>query len=216
MRIRHFLACTALIGGACASPPSLLRPDAARLAVVAPDSFDVAVRTSRGDFLLKVHRGWSPLGADRLYYLFRAHFYDGARFFRTVDHFVTQFGLSGDPTVTAAWRERRIKDEPVLRSNVRGTLSFAKGGTDTRTTQLFISYKDNSRLDTLGFSVVAQVVDGMRVVDSLYKGYGDGAPRGKGPSQDRIVKEGNAYLIREFPRLDHIVTARVTNEWRHR
>lgn len=216
MRIRSFLTITALIGGACASPPSLLTPNATALAVVAPDSFDVTVRTSRGRVLLKVHRDWSPRGADRLFYLFRAHYYDGARFFRTVDNFVTQFGLHGDPAVTAAWRDRRITDDPVRRSNVRGTLSFAKGGANTRTTQLFISYKDNSRLDTLGFSVVAQVVDGMPVVDSLYKGYGEGAPRGKGPSQDRIVKEGNAYLIRDFPQLDYIVTARVTTEWRHR
>ncbi|MBI3566983.1 MAG: peptidylprolyl isomerase [Gemmatimonadetes bacterium] len=216
MRARTLLALAALAGGACASPPSLLKPDAARLAAVAPDSFLVSFETTRGDFLLKVHRDWSPLGADRLYYLFQAHFYDGARFFRTVDHFVTQFGLSGDPAVDAAWKERRIPDDPVLRSNVRGTLSFAKGGKDSRTTQLYISYKDNSRLDALGFSVVAQVVDGMAVVDSLYHGYGEGPPRGAGPSQERIAKEGNAYLVKEFPKLDHIVTTQVTNEWRHR
>jgi len=220
MRLPLVLACAVVLAGACA-PRALLKPDPARLAATAPDSFLVDVRTSRGPFLLKVHRDWSPLGADRLYYLFNARFYDGARFFRTVDNFVTQFGLNGDTAVTAAWHDKRIGDDPVLRSNVRGTLTFAKGGPNTRTTQVYINYKDNSRLDTLGFSVVAQVVDGMsQVVDSLYKGYGDAPspnrPNNKGPSQERITKEGNAYLIKEFPKLDYIITAHVSREWRHR
>ncbi len=216
MRARHLFALAALAAGACASPRSLLKPDVAHLDAAAPDSFTVTLTTSRGDVLLRVHRDWAPHGADRLYYLFSAGFYDGARFFRTVDNFVTQFGMSGDTAVAAAWKNRRIPDDTVRRSNVRGTLSFAAGGKNTRTTQLFISYKDNSRLDPQGFAVVAQVVDGMSVVDSLYKGYGDGAPRGKGPSQERIAKEGNAYLIKDFPKLDYIVSARVTHEWRSR
>ncbi|MCX5765745.1 MAG: peptidylprolyl isomerase [Gemmatimonadetes bacterium] len=215
MRARHLLALVALAGGACAKPAQLRHPDPTRLSVAAPDSFTVDVLTSKGTFTLTAHRDWAPLGVDRLYHLVRARFYDGNRFFRTVDNFVTQFGLNGDTAVTAAWRDQRIGDDPVKRSNVRGTISFAKGGKDSRTTQLFISYKDNSRLDTLVFAVIAQVVDGMPVVDSLYKGYGEGPPRGKGPSQDRIVKEGNAYLIKDFPLLDYIITARIGREWRH-
>jgi peptidyl-prolyl cis-trans isomerase A (cyclophilin A) len=208
---------TAATLGACARAPlPLAAPDAARLSAAGPDSFVVHVASSRGPFDIKVHRDWAPQGADRIYYLVRARFYDEVRFFRVVDNFVAQFGLNGDTAVSRAWRERRIPDDSVTRSNVRGTISFAAGGKDTRTTQLFLSYKDNARLDPLGFAVVAQVVSGMAVVDSLYKGYGEGAPRGKGPEQQRIGREGNAYLVKDFPKLDYIITARVTAEWRRR
>jgi peptidyl-prolyl cis-trans isomerase A (cyclophilin A) len=211
------LALVVLLAGACAkSPPHLVTPDPARLSQRGPDSFTIRVVTSRGSFELKAHRDWAPHGADRLYYLARAHYYDSVRFFRVVDKFVAQFGLNGDTTVSRAWRDRRIDDDSVVRSNVRGTLTYAAGGKNTRTVQLFINYKDNSRLDTLGFAVVAQVVRGMDVVDSLYKGYGEGPPRGKGPDQGRIAREGNAYLRKEFPQLDFIITARVGEEWGHR
>lgn len=181
-----------------------------------PDSFTVHVVTSRGQFDIKGHRDWAPHGADRLHHLTQAHYYDGVRFFRVVDNFVAQFGLHGDTAVSHAWRARRIEDDTVKRSNVRGTIAYAAGGPNTRTTQLFISYKDNSRLDPLGFAVVTQVVSGIDVVDSLYKGYGEASPRGKGPAQGRILAEGNAYLMGEFPLLDYIITARITREWRHR
>jgi peptidyl-prolyl cis-trans isomerase A (cyclophilin A) len=213
-RLRPLLAALSL--AACVRTPPLLPPDARRLDAAGPDSFAVAFTTSRGDFDVKIHRDWAPRGSDRLYYLFRAHYYDGVRFYRTVDNFVTQFGLSGDTAVNRTWSDRTFPDDPVARSNVRGTLTFATGGPDTRTTQLFINYKDNSRLDRMGFAVVGQVVAGMAVVDSLYKGYGEGAPRGEGPSQERIAREGNAYLIRDFPKLDYIITARIEREWRHR
>jgi peptidyl-prolyl cis-trans isomerase A (cyclophilin A) len=216
MRPRLLPLFASLLLAACVRTPSLLSPDARRLDAAGPDSFAVAFTTSRGDFDLKIHRDWAPRGSDRLYYLFRAHYYDGVRFYRTVDNFVTQFGLSGDTAVSHTWRERKFPDDDVARSNVRGTLTFATGGPDTRTTQLFINYKDNSRLDRMGFAVVGQVVAGMAVVDSLYKGYGEGAPRGQGPSQDRIGSEGNAYLIRDFPKLDYIIRARVDQEWRRR
>lgn len=207
----------AALAGACARTTTpLITAEVAALDTPGPDSFTVNVTSSRGPFYLKVHRDWAPLGADRLYFLFKAHYYDAVRFFRVVDNFVAQFGLNGDTAVARAWRTRRINDDSVTRSNVRGTVSFAKGGPNTRTTQLFISYKDNSRLDTLTFAVVAQVVEGMSVVDSLYKGYGEAAPRGKGPDQARIGREGNAYLIKEFPLLDYIVTARIVDEWRRR
>ena len=136
------------------------------------------------------------------------------RFFRAVPNFVVQFGMSGDTSINHAWQSQRMPDDSVKGENARGTLSFAKGGANTRTTQLFINLKDNQRLDPLGFSIVAKVVAGMAVVDSLYEGYGEGPPRGGGPSQERIAKEGEAYLAREFPKLDRIVTARVVRKWK--
>jgi peptidyl-prolyl cis-trans isomerase A (cyclophilin A) len=211
------IAAVALFAAACTKTRPLLSPDPARLNAVGPDSFTVRVVTSRGPFDVKIHRDWAPRANDRLYYLFRAQYYDGVRFFRTVDKFVTQFGLNGDTAVSRTWRDKRIQDDSVTRSNVRGTLSFAAGGPNTRTTQLFISFGDNSRLDRTGFAVFGQVIDGMEtVVDSLYNGYGEGAPRGKGPEQGRIQKEGNAYLIKDFSKLDYVITARVIDEWRHR
>ena len=211
------LAAIALFAAACAKTPPLLSPDPARLDAVGPDSFTVRFVTSRGPFDVKIHRDWAPRANDRLYYLFRAHFYDGVRFFRTVDKFVTQFGLNGDTAIFRAWRDKRIPDDAVTQSNVRGTLSFAAGGPNTRTTQLFISFGDNSRLDRSGFAVFGQVVAGKEPwVDSRYKGYGQGAPGGNGPEQGRIQREGNAYLIKDFPKLDYVITARVINQWRHR
>ncbi len=208
------VSCAALVG-ACHRPSPLLAPAPKGLDAAGPDSFVVRVATTRGAFDLKVHRDWSPKGADRLYWLFSHRYYDGVRFFRAVPHFVVQFGMSPDTAVTRTWSARRFADDTVTRGNVRGTLSFAMGGANTRTTQLFINLKDNQRLDPMGFSVVAQVVAGMPVVDSLYQGYGEGAPRGKGPTQDRIAKEGEAYLAKEFPLLDRIVTARVIARWTH-
>ena len=198
---------------ACHRPAPLTSPTPKGLDAVGPDSFTVRFTTTRGPFDLKVHRDWSPRGADRIYWLVSNRYYDGVRFFRVVPNFVVQFGMNGDTAVQRAWKGRRFADDTVKRGNVRGTLSFAMGGANTRTTQLFINLKDNQRLDPLGFSVVAQVVAGMAVVDSLYQGYGDGAPRGKGPSQDTIAKEGEAYLAREFPRLDKVLSARVVGRW---
>lgn len=204
----------ALAAGCRHAPPeaALRRPDAT-LDRTGPDSFHVAVVTSRGPFELLVRRHWSPRGADRLYWLAAHHYYDGVRFFRVLPGFVAQFGLHGDSAVNAAWRERRIADDSVRVTNQRGTLSFATGGPDTRTTQLFINYRDNARLDRLGFAPVGQVVAGMAVVDSLYGGYGEGPPRGTGPDQGRITREGNRYLAAQFPRLDSIVSLRVTQRW---
>jgi cyclophilin family peptidyl-prolyl cis-trans isomerase len=199
---------------ACHRPVPLTTPHPGSLDAVGPDSFTVRFTTTRGAFDLKVHRDWSPRGADRIYWLVNNRFYDGVRFFRAVPNFVVQFGMHGDTTVNRLWKDRRFADDTVKRGNVRGTLSFATGGANTRTTQLFINLKDNQRLDPLGFSVVAQVVAGMSVVDSLYQGYGDGPPRGKGPSQELIARQGEAYLAREFPKLDRVVSARVIRRWR--
>lgn len=198
---------------ACHRPVPLTSPAPKGLDAVGPDSFTVRFTTTRGPFDLKVHRDWSPRGADRIYWLVNNRYYDGVRFFRVVPNFVVQFGMNGDTAIQRTWKDRRFPDDTVTRGNVRGTLSFATGGAHTRTTQLFINLKNNQRLDPLGFSVVAQVVAGMSVVDSLYPGYGDGPPRGKGPSQETISSEGEAYLARAFPKLDKIITARVVRRW---
>lgn len=198
------------------APPSeaLLHPNVAKFAAQGPDSFAVHVVTSRGAFDLTVHRKWSPKAADRLYYLFSNNYYDGIRFFRVISGFMAQFGMAGDTGVERVWKDLNLSDEPVTHSNKRGTLTFADAGPDTRSTQLFINYRDNSPLDKSGFTPVGEVTNGMSVVDSLYSGYGEGAPAGQGPDQGRITAEGNAYLMREFPKLDYIVTAHVSQEWR--
>ncbi len=186
----------------------LLNPEAANK--TAPDTFKVKFTTTKGDFVMQVHRDWAPLGADRLYNLVDAGFYDGVTFFRAVDGFMVQFGIHGDPQVSKVWKEARIKDDPVLKSNTRGMVSFATAGKDTRTTQMFINYVDRNKfLDNMGFSPVAEITEGMDVVDSLYRGYGEGAPRGKGPHQGKMQSEGNVYLNAEFPGLDHIVKAEI-------
>lgn len=208
----------ATLSGACArsrAPLALTAPDPKFLATAGPDSFTVRFVTSRGPFDVRVHRDWAPRGADRVYALVRARYFDDVRFFRVVPGFVAQFGLNGDTAVARAWRGLRIDDDTPVKSNVRGTLSFAAGGPNTRTTQLFINLGMNARLDPTGFAVFGQVIRGRdTVVDSIYKGYGDGAPRGQGPNQGSIGREGNAYLIRDFPKLDYVITARVIKEWR--
>ena len=139
----------------------------------------------------------------------QAGYFDDARFFRVLRGFMAQFGLNGDPRVNEAWEPLRIEDDAVKQSNKRRTVTFAMSGPNTRTTQLFINYADNANLDAMGFAPIGEVVDGMTVVDSLYGNYGEGAPDGSGPDQGKIATEGNAYLTREFPRLDFIRRARV-------
>lgn len=175
----------------------------------APDSFRARFATTNGDFVIAVHRAWAPLGADRFYNLVRSGYFDGVRFFRVMPGFMAQFGIHGDTAVTTAWRERRIQDDPVRRTNVRGMATFATAGPGTRTTQIFINYGNNDRLDGMGFAPFGQVVEGMEVVDSLYGAYGEGAPRGRGPDQFRLNVEGEKYLARQFPKLDKINKATV-------
>ena len=194
----------------------LLKPDPKAEARQAPDSFTVRFETTRGPFTVQFVRDWAPRGADRAYYLVRSGYYDGVRFFRVLPNFVAQFGASGDPKVGKVWERRTIRDDPVKESNRRGTVTFATAGPNTRTTQLFVNLAGNARLDRLGFAPLGRVVDGMARVDSLYAGYGEGAPRGKGPDQDRIAAEGNAYLERGFPKLDWIKRAEVVKESRRR
>ena len=175
----------------------------------APPVYKVEFDTSKGPFVVEVHRDWAPNGADRFYNLVKNGFYDNTRFFRVIEGFMAQFGVNGDPKVSAVWRESRIKDDPVKVSNKRTFVTFATAGPNTRTTQIFISYGDNSNLDSQGFSPFGQVVSGMKVVDSLYSGYGEGAPGGRGPSQTRVQSEGNAYLASSFPNLDYVKKATI-------
>ncbi len=187
--------------------PMLLAPDS--LTETAPDVFRASFETSRGNFVVEVHRDWSPNGADRFYNLVANGYYDNVRFFRVIAGFMAQFGIHGDTAVSAAWRSHRIDDDSVKQSNTRGFVSYAMGGPNTRTTQVFINYVDNSRLDGMGFSPFGQVVEGMEVVDSLYSGYGESKPRGRGPEQRKIQDEGNAYLKRDFQHLDFVRTATI-------
>jgi peptidyl-prolyl cis-trans isomerase A (cyclophilin A) len=191
----------------------LLDPKSSEMSAAAPDSFLVRFETTEGDIVIEVDRSLSPLGADRFHNLVRHGFYDGVRFFRVIEGFMAQFGINGDPAISQAWIDAGIKDEPVRATNARGTLTFAKRGTpDSRTTQIFINFADNTFLDKQGFSPFGKVVEGMDVVDALHAGYGEGAPRGKGPDQGRIQNEGNAYLAGGFEELDYIERATVVAE----
>jgi peptidyl-prolyl cis-trans isomerase A (cyclophilin A) len=175
----------------------------------APDQFKAQFDTSKGTFVIDVQREWAPQGADRFYNLVKNGFFDDVRFFRVIDGFMAQFGIHGNPSVASAWRNAQIKDDPVKQSNRRGYVTFATAGPNTRTTQLFINFRDNAGLDKQGFAPFGQVTSGMDVVDKIYSGYGEGAPSGRGPSQGRVQSEGNAYLNKEFPRLDYIKSATI-------
>jgi peptidyl-prolyl cis-trans isomerase A (cyclophilin A) len=176
----------------------------------APARFRVSFETTKGPFVVEVHRDWAPKGADRFYNLAKAGFFDDVRFFRVISGFMVQFGIHGDPEVAGAWRSAQIGDDPVAHSNKRGTITFATAGPNTRTTQLFINFRDNAGLDGQGFAPIGEVVEGMSVVDALYAGYGEGRPQGAGPDQGRMQMEGNAYLQRDFPKLDSVKKARVS------
>jgi len=181
----------------------------ATLADKAPDSFKARFETSKGAFTVEVTRSLAPKGADRFYNLVRSGYFKDVEFFRVIPGFMCQFGIHGDPKVAAAWGEARIPDDPVKASNTRGAISFATRGPNTRTTQLFISYADNSRLDGMGFSPFGKVTEGMDVVDKINGEYGEGSPGGNGPNQARIQQEGNAYLKKDFPKLDYIKSATI-------
>ena len=185
----------------------LLTPEKATL--TAPASYKAKFSTTKGDFTIEVHRDWAPNGADRFYNLLKLGYYDDVAFFRAIDNFMVQLGIHGSPEVNAKWRNATIQDDGPTQSNKKGFVTFAKGGPNSRTTQFFINYADNGRLDPMGFPPFGQVVEGLEVVDSLYKGYGEGAPGGQGPQQMRVQSEGNTYLKADFPKLDYVKTAKV-------
>jgi peptidyl-prolyl cis-trans isomerase A (cyclophilin A) len=175
----------------------------------APATFRVNFDTSKGGFVVEATREWAPLGTDRFYTMAKTHFFDGAKFFRVLPGFMVQFGLAANPEENKKWPA--LDDDKVTQSNQTGYVTFAKAGPNTRTTQMFINYGDNARLDKDGFAPFGKVVSGMDVVTKIYGDYGEGAPQGAGPDQGQIQTEGNAYLERGFPKLDFIKTARLAN-----
>ena len=183
--------------------------DPAKLTATAPETFKAQFDTTKGRFTVEVTRSLSPNGADRFYNLVRSGFFTDIAFFRVIPGFMCQFGIHGDPAVSAKWRDANITDDPVKGSNTRGTITFATAGPNTRTTQLFINFGDNVGLDGQGFSPFGKVTEGMDVVDKINSEYGEGAPQGNGPDQGRVQAEGNAYLKKDFPNLDYIKSATI-------
>lgn len=183
--------------------PALFHPSA--LTGKAPEQFEATFKTTAGDFVVQVTRAWAPLGADRFYNLVKHGYFTDAAFFRVVPGFVVQFGLSANPELNKVWSKAAIKDDPVTQSNHLGYITFATAGANTRTTQLFISLADNTRLDSMGFAPFGQVTSGMDVVQKIYSGYGES------PDQAAITAEGKPYLDKNFPKLDRIVSATVTS-----
>ena len=188
----------------------LLDPGQAYWSAPAPARYDVSFETTQGTFVIAVDRALAPRGADRFYRLARAGYFDDSRFFRVVPGFIAQFGIPGDPAIAQVWKDRAMTDDSVRTSNVRGTIAYAMTGPNTRTTQLFVSLVDNTRLDAQGFAPLGRVVSGMEVVDRLYGGYGESAGGGmRAGKQGRMMTEGNRHLDQDFPRLDRLVRLRV-------
>jgi peptidyl-prolyl cis-trans isomerase A (cyclophilin A) len=187
-----------------AAGPNLLNPGS--LKAKAPETFKVKMTTTKGDVIIQVNRAWAPLGADRFYNLIRGGFYKDAAFFRVIPGFVAQFGIPARPDVGKVWEEARIADDKVTQSNKRGTLTFATAGPNTRTTQIFINFRDNTPLDTQGFAPFGTVTEGMDLVDKFFSGYGEA------PNQGLITSQGKAYLDKSFPNLDRILSTTIVTE----
>jgi peptidyl-prolyl cis-trans isomerase A (cyclophilin A) len=178
----------------------------------APAKYAVAFETTKGEVVVDVERELSPHGADRIYTMVKLGYFEDLAFFRVVSGFMAQVGIHGDPAVNEVWRERTIPDDPVKASNVRGAVTFAQSSMpNSRSTQIFFNFRDNSRLDRMRFAPFGTVRD-MGPIDALYSGYGEGAPMGRGPAQGRVQTEGNKYLAAEFPELDYIKSARILEE----
>lgn len=215
------LAVCLMVGCSKAAPPPqpAAKPQSTPVAegesapAAVPETY--AVEFDMGDgstIVIDVHREWAPLGAARFYELVRNGYFTDVAFFRVIKGFMAQAGLHGDPKVNAEWRSKRIQDDPGgKQSNTRGMVSFATAGPNTRTTQFFINFGDNSRLDGMGFTPFGKVRD-MKPVDAIYDGYGEGAPMGRGPAQGLIHSRGNEYLKTDFPKLSYIKSARILNE----
>ena len=184
--------------------------DPSKLTAKAPESFKARFTTTRGKFVVEVTRSLAPNGADRFYNLVKSGYFTDVAFFRVVPGFMCQFGINGNPKISAKWGDATIPDDPVKGSNTRGTITFAKAGPNTRSTQLFINFADNTRLDSMGFPPFGKVVDGMNVVDKINGEYGDMPQQGgSGPDPGRLAAEGNAYLKKDFPNLDYIKSATI-------
>jgi peptidyl-prolyl cis-trans isomerase A (cyclophilin A) len=197
--------------GRGAAPRTALSPAAkaqkknpAALKDVAPAEYRAAFDTSAGPFVVLVHRSWAPRGADRFYNLVKYGFFNNARFFRVIPTFMVQFGINGDPSIQGPWTDANITDDPVTEHNTRGRITFAKTPRpNTRSTQVFINFGDNSRLDRDGFAPFGEVVSGMEAVDKINAQYGEQ------PEQDQIQRQGNAYLMKQFPKLDYVTKATI-------
>ena len=212
---RHLHALVAIAAAALAAIPVVVvgqaKPDLSKAALkdpaalkeTAPAGYKAEFDTSAGPFVVDVHRDWAPKGADRFYNLVKNGFFDNTRFFRVVPNFMVQFGLNGDPAVQSVWRTANITDDPVKGSNKRGYITFATAGPNTRTTQVFINFKDNAGLDGQGFAPFGEIVSGMAVVDKINAQYQEQ------PNQGLIQQQGNAYLMKEFPKLDYIRKATI-------
>jgi Peptidyl-prolyl cis-trans isomerase (rotamase) - cyclophilin family len=188
--------------------PALTNPDLAK--ETAPGSFKCRFETSKGAFVVQVTREWAPNGADRFYNLCKIGFWNEAKFFRNIKGFMVQWGMSAYPESNKVWSEATIPDDPVVKSNEPLYVTFAKtGAPNSRSTQIFINHGNNANLDPMGFAPIGQVVEGKDVVGQLYDGYGEGAPRGRGPNQGIIAEYGDVYLSSEFPKLDKIVKTTV-------
>jgi peptidyl-prolyl cis-trans isomerase A (cyclophilin A) len=207
--MKQFLVALLIAGSVFAQSKSAAKPDLmnpSTLKAKAPATFDVKFTTTKGDFVVQVHRGWAPLGADRFYNLVRAGFFTNCAFFRvlkTPRPFMAQFGISPNPAIAKVWQNANIADDRVLETNKRGRITFATAGPNTRSTQFFINFGDNSFLDKQGFAPFGEVIEGMSVVDSINGEYGET------PDQGKLQSEGKAYTDRYFPRLDHIIKATI-------
>ena len=177
--------------------------DIRQVSATGRDPFVVRLETTKGNVLIKVHPDWAPRGAKRFRELVESGFYDGCKFFRVIEGFMAQVGMSGEPALNSQWDKKKLRDDPVIQSNKPGFVTFATSGADSRTTQFFINMGDNSKLDSQGFSPFGKVIQGQEIVESLYNRYGEQ------PNQDRIRRSGNSYLETEFPQLDAIVRATV-------
>ena len=210
------LICLALLltCSAFAEEPTTAKPNPALLdpsltTEKAPDVYRVKMETTAGDLIIEVHREWAPLGADRFYNLVKIGYFNDVAFFRVLAGFMAQAGFHGNPAVSQVWLNARIKDDPVTQTNSPGMVTFATGGPNTRSAQIFINYGDNSYLDNSGFAPFGKVVEGFESVNEFYSGYGEGEPNGKGPAQGKVYSLGNDYLQAEFPELDYITRASI-------
>ena len=194
-----FLAAVAAFAGQAGD-----KKDPASLKEQAPATYKAAFDTSAGKFVIEVHRAWAPNGADRFFNLVKSGFFDETRFFRVVPNFMVQFGINGDPAVAAAWQNANLKDDPGgKQSNKKGFVTFATRGKDTRTTQVFVNFKDNGFLDAQGFTPFGEVTTGMDVVEKINDSYGEK------PNQGSIQSQGNVYLKASFPKLDYVKKATI-------
>jgi len=196
------LVAAAAFAGQAGDKAALKNP--AGLTEQAPATYKAAFDTSAGKFVITVHRAWAPLGADRFYNLVKNGFFDDTRFFRVVPNFMVQFGINGDPAIAAAWQPARLKDDPPSgHSNKKGYVTFATSGPNSRTTQVFINFKDNGFLDGQGFTPFGEVTTGMDVVEKITDQYGEK------PNQGSIQSQGNTYLKASFPKLDYVKKATI-------